>query len=136
MHQSQLSLRLDWSELDLFGHINNVMIFKYIQSARVHFWDEVGINSIDVSNPIGVVVANVQCQFLKNLFFPDTIKIISKCIEVKNSSFILEHQIFNSKEEKSAIGQDVIVMFDYSKREKMLIPDLIKNNLLNNEYHI
>ena len=40
---SQLQLRIDWSELDLFGHVNNVMYFKYIQAARVHFWQAAGI---------------------------------------------------------------------------------------------
>jgi acyl-CoA thioester hydrolase len=27
----KLQLRLDWSELDYFGHVNNVSFFKYIR---------------------------------------------------------------------------------------------------------
>ena len=38
-----LTLRVDWSEMDLFGHINNVMYAKYIQSARVNFVEKIGI---------------------------------------------------------------------------------------------
>lgn len=29
--ETKISLRIDWSELDTFGHINNVMIMKFIQ---------------------------------------------------------------------------------------------------------
>lgn len=29
--ETNISLRIDWSELDAFGHINNVMIMKYVQ---------------------------------------------------------------------------------------------------------
>jgi acyl-CoA thioester hydrolase len=30
-------IRIDWSEIDLFGHINNLAIMKYVQTARVRF---------------------------------------------------------------------------------------------------
>jgi len=35
---SKLPIRIDWSEMDLFGHVNNVMYFKYIQASRVNYW--------------------------------------------------------------------------------------------------
>ena len=41
-----LQLRLDWSEMDLFGHINNVSYFKYIQASRVHYWEQSGISKL------------------------------------------------------------------------------------------
>ena len=31
--QTQITLRIDWSELDLFGHVNNVAFHKYAQTA-------------------------------------------------------------------------------------------------------
>ena len=40
-----LEIKLDWSEMDLFGHINNVAYFKYAQSARVNYLESVGINT-------------------------------------------------------------------------------------------
>ncbi len=27
----EISTRIDWSDLDLFGHLNNVTFFKYIK---------------------------------------------------------------------------------------------------------
>lgn len=37
--RTELNLRIDWSELDLFGHVNNVMYAKYMQASRVHFME-------------------------------------------------------------------------------------------------
>ncbi len=36
---SKLNIRLDWSEMDMFGHINNVMFFKFMQASRVNYWE-------------------------------------------------------------------------------------------------
>ncbi len=33
----KLDLRIDWSEIDLFGHVNNLAILKYVQAARVNY---------------------------------------------------------------------------------------------------
>ena len=34
--ETHISLRIDWSELDLFGHVNNIAFHKYAQTARLH----------------------------------------------------------------------------------------------------
>ncbi|MCE3258723.1 MAG: hypothetical protein K0S12_364, partial [Bacteroidetes bacterium] len=36
-YKTEIKIQLDWSEMDLFGHVNNVAYFKYIQAARVNY---------------------------------------------------------------------------------------------------
>lgn len=36
-YNTSLELRIDWSEMDLFGHVNNVAFFKYVQASRVNY---------------------------------------------------------------------------------------------------
>ena len=38
-----LKLRIDWSEMDLLGHVNNIAISRYFQAARIHYMDQVGL---------------------------------------------------------------------------------------------
>ena len=38
-----LKLRIDWSEMDTYQHVNNVNFMKYMQSARVQFWEVSGL---------------------------------------------------------------------------------------------
>ncbi len=43
---TNISLRIDWSELDVFGHVNNVAFNKYAQAARLNYVDTIGLNGI------------------------------------------------------------------------------------------
>ncbi|GIV28450.1 MAG: hypothetical protein KatS3mg027_2264 [Bacteroidia bacterium] len=48
-----LKLRIDWSELDYFGHVNNVSFFKYIQAGRVNYWEKIGLIEYYKQHKIG-----------------------------------------------------------------------------------
>jgi len=38
-----LELRIDWSKLDALGHVNNLQIMKYAQSASVNYMEKINI---------------------------------------------------------------------------------------------
>jgi len=122
----QLKLRIDWSELDLFGHVNNVSYFKYIQASRVHYWEQMGIDVTKQPEPVGVMLASCTCKFMKPLFFPGTIFINVSVDFIKNTSFGFHHEILNEKHEVVAEAHDVMVMYDFNKNEKVLIPDELR----------
>lgn len=117
----ELKLRIDWSEMDLFGHVNNVMYAKYMQAARVNFMEKVGIVKSYEDHKIGFMVAATSILFYKPLFYPGNINIKTTVKETKNTSFILEHDIFNEENELCARGEDVIVYFDFNKHEKLML---------------
>jgi acyl-CoA thioester hydrolase len=117
----ELNVRIDWSEVDLFGHVNNVMYAKYMQAARVHFMEELGIMKTYHEQKIGFMVAATSVIYLKPLFYPGSIKVKTLVKEIKNTSFILTHEIINQNDELAAKGEDVIVYFDFNKHEKMAL---------------
>lgn len=117
----ELKLRIDWSELDLFAHVNNVMYAKYMQTARVNFMQKVGIMKTYQEQKIGFMVAATSILFYKPLFYPGNITIKTMVKETKSTSFILEHDIYNDNNELCARGEDVIVYFDFNKQEKLLL---------------
>ncbi len=124
-----LELRIDWSELDYFGHVNNVSFFKYIQSARVNYWENIGLNSFHSNFNIGPMLASCKCDFKQPLYFPGSVKIISQLEFIKHTSFGIHHRLINDKGELSAEANDVMVMFDFNKNEKVKFPDEIRTNL-------
>ncbi|MCD6067761.1 MAG: hypothetical protein K0S33_2587 [Bacteroidetes bacterium] len=125
-HSTQLKLRIDWSEMDLFGHVNNVSFFKYVQAARVNYWEQVGINQLHKTENIGPTLASVSCQFKKPLYFPGEVIINTKVEWMKNSSFRLSHQLHNATGELVAEAEDIVVMFNYTTQQKTDIPEAIK----------
>lgn len=128
---TELRLRIDWSELDLFGHVNNVMYFKYLQAARVNFWDLTGLSSSYEKDKLGAMLLSAQCQFKQPLFYPGNIVIKTNVHFIKNTSFGLNHSILNDKNELVASGEDIIVFYNYIQNIKSAIPDWLRRNMEN-----
>lgn len=117
-----LNLRIDWSELDLFGHVNNVSFFKYIQAARLNYWEHIGLYQYFQETKTGPMVVNSSCNFKKPLFYPGNILIESRCEFIKTTSFGLQHRILNDANEIAAEAHDVMVIFNFLKNEKAPFP--------------
>lgn len=123
--QSELEIRVDWSDLDLFGHVNNVAIFRFIQSSRIGFWEKCSFNKLYDQAKIGPILASCKCDFLKELNYPNTLYIQTKLGRVGKTSFNLNHEL-RVENKLIARGEDVIVCFDFIRKEKVPIPDSLK----------
>lgn len=126
-----MQIRIDWSELDLFGHVNNVAFFKYMQAARIELCDACGLSST-ISSGISFIVASSKCDFKKTLHYPGEVLIHSKIIQINTTSFVLEHSLLNTADEIVATGTDTLVVFDYDTRKKVIIDERLKERL--NQY--
>ncbi len=125
----KLELRLDWSELDLFGHVNNVAFFKYIQASRINFWEKSGLTEMFEVEKKGPLLAACSCKFLKPLFYPGKITVETETSFIKNTSFGLKHFIKNENDEIAAEAEDVVVFFDYNRNEKIQLTEGIIQEL-------
>jgi acyl-CoA thioester hydrolase len=120
---SVLSLRIDWSELDLFGHVNNVAFLKYVQASRVNYWEMIGLTDLYSNEKIGPMLVSTACQFKKQLHYPGEIKVHASISFIKNTSFGISHEIRNSNNEVCAEAQDVIIMYDFNTQQKISFPE-------------
>lgn len=126
---SKLIIRIDWSEIDLFGHVNNLAILKYVQAARVSFLENIGLMQMQAKEKAGPILASVNCQFRKPLFYPGEAVVYSRVGSVKNTSFIIEHALFNDQNELTAEASDVIVFFDFDRNAKMSLSPEIRERI-------
>lgn len=128
-YSTSLELRIDWSEIDLFGHINNLAIMKYIQTARVNYLEGIGMLPLQAGTGIGPVMASTSCQFKQQLFYPGKVAVHSKVEQIKNTSFQMRHAVFNEAHELVAEGHDVVVMYDFSRNSKQAIPEVYRRRI-------
>ena len=125
----KLSLRIDWSEMDLFGHVNNVAFLKYVQAARVNFWEHTSIQNELNTDRKGPILASVNCQFKKPLHYPGNIIIQTRVEFMKTTSFGFHHQIIDHHGEIASEAHDVIVMYDFNTREKLPLAETLRQEL-------
>lgn len=64
----KLPLRIDWADMDLFGHVNNVAYFKYVQASRVNYWEVSGLQTGFKETRVGPILLSTGCQFIKPLY--------------------------------------------------------------------
>jgi acyl-CoA thioester hydrolase len=128
-YASRLEIRIDWSEIDAFGHINNLAIMKYAQSARANYLDILGLMKMQAEQKKGPILASISCQFKKPLYYPGNVTVRTKVDTIKNTSFGLMHDIFNDKGELVAQACDIIVFYDFSGETKLAIPQELRDRL-------
>lgn len=127
--KTELRIKIDWADLDLFGHVNNVVFFRYIQAARVDFCEKAGLTSLDEADKLSFMVASSQCQFRAPLYYPGEVSVETHCEWAKNSSFMLQYRILK-QEHLVAEGQDVLVLFDHRRKSKVNINEVLRRALL------
>jgi acyl-CoA thioester hydrolase len=81
-------IKVRFSETDMFGHVNNTVPFSYFEEARIEFFKSKGFMQdwLKQENDTIPVVADLQCDFLAQVYFGDTLKIFVKSQKVGTSS--------------------------------------------------
>jgi acyl-CoA thioester hydrolase len=133
-YSTSMRLRIDWSEVDSFGHVNNLAILRYAQTARLNYMEETGMMRFHTETGVGPVLASTSCQFKKQLFYPGYVTINSLVDHIKNTSFHMRHTVLNENHECVAEMHDVLVMFDYKKNIKQTIPEIFREKMTTTEF--
>ncbi len=127
MKHLEITIRIDWSDLDVYEHVNNVSIVRYLQSARVNFWELSGLYESYKKTNRGPMLVSTNCDFKKSLFYPGTIHIKSRIAYIKNSSFSLEHLILNENGDVCVHAKDTAVCFDFTNEKTFPVPEKIRD---------
>jgi acyl-CoA thioester hydrolase len=120
-------IRIDWSEIDSFGHVNNLAIMRYVQSTRVYCLEHIGMMRHHSETGTGPILASTSCQFKKQLYYPGRVMVRARFDHIKNTSFQILYEVLNDSEELVAEAHDVLVWFDFEKNSKTPIPIMFRN---------
>jgi acyl-CoA thioester hydrolase len=64
----QMTIPIRWGDMDVMGHVNNTIYFRYMEIVRLEWLFSVGGGPDP--NGIGPVIVNAFCNFIKQLEFP------------------------------------------------------------------
>ena len=121
-----IDIPVAWGEQDAFGHLNNVVYFRYFENVRMHYLERIGALRSHAEAGIGVILATTTCDFLRPVQWPASLRIRTGCIKVGNTSFTLAYELTDNEDRIVATGTSVLVMYDYTKATKVTIPDPIR----------
>ena len=116
-----------WGEQDLFGHVNNIVYFRYFESVRMHFLDRIGALRSHQEKGIGVILASTTCDFKKPIVWPQSLRVCTGCTHIGTTSFTMDYLITDEAGTTVATGTSVQVMYDYVHNVKVPIPAEIRS---------
>lgn len=123
------TLPVQWGDMDAFRHVNNVTYVKWGESARIDYFKEMNFfDSAPEKMEFAPILGFQSVKYIAPVLYPDTMHIGTKTEEIKEDRIILKSYFFSEKQERLvAIQTHEIIVFDYKKQQKVLVPQKVKD---------
>lgn len=117
----QYSIQVRWGDMDAYGHVNNAMFFKYLESARFAYIEDLLMPVLGGDIPV-IVLADIQCRFEQQIVYPATVVVKTKVVRLGNSSFDVVAEMWQEAR-RVASSKAVLVWVDPNTYRPMKIPE-------------
>ena len=119
-----------WGEMDAFGHLNHTTYFRYMETARIHYFEKLDLPDFLGRNPVGPILGAISCRFRAPLTYPDRVTVGVKVTDIGEDRFIMAYAIFSHRLETLASeGESTIVCFDYGAKRRAAVPDHLRRRI-------
>jgi acyl-CoA thioester hydrolase len=125
-YRSFRTITTRWMDNDVYGHVNNVVYYSYIDTAVNAYLIEATGTDVRRLPAIGIV-AETSCRFLKELSFPEPVQAGLRLEKLGNSSVVYRIGLFSGEARAAAaVGRLVHVYVDALTRTVLPVPDVIR----------
>jgi acyl-CoA thioester hydrolase len=109
-----ISVPVAWGEMDAFGHVNNVVYARWVESGRIAYFDRLGLLERMRAEGVGPILARLAIEYRRPVTFPDSVRVETTVTRIGNSSFTMASRIQSDVlGVEVASDEEVIVLFDY-----------------------
>lgn len=125
-----IQIPVQWGDQDLLGHVNNVVYFRWLESARMAYVEQSSLVDWMVSAKLGVILASVKCDYKLQIKYPDTVRITARVERIGKSSVVMSHEVHSEKLGTiAATAESIVVAFDYLRQCSTPVPPEIRAHL-------
>lgn len=127
VHVARMAVR--WRDMDLNRHVNNVEYFRYLEQARIE-WFDLAVNTWR-ERGYGIVIANAHLNYLQALTYPATIEVCVYVGPPGRTSFTFYYDIRGEGDQapKYADGYTRVVWVDRRTGRPAPLPDALRSLL-------
>ncbi|MEX2137691.1 MAG: thioesterase family protein [Pirellulales bacterium] len=125
-----IQLPVQWGDMDAYQHVNNVVYFRWFESARIAYLEQIGLKDLYHTAGLGPILAAITCNYRRQLAYPDTVSVGARISRIGRTSFEMEHVLFSTQQQAVvADGKSTIVTFDYRQQKPTPVPDDIREKI-------
>jgi acyl-CoA thioester hydrolase len=126
-HPEVVAIPVQWGDQDAFGHVNNVVFFRWFETARVEYLHRAGLGHMMTGSGLGPILASIKCDYRRQLSHPDSILVSASITSLGRSSLKMAHLVYSQSQGAIvAQGDSTIVCFDYASQSPIPIPPEIR----------
>lgn len=119
-----------WGEMDAYRHVNNVVYFRYFESARLEYFRRMDWFDYENSTGVGPILASTEAKFRKPLSYPDMITVAARIPTLGDDRFTMLYRLVSHRLGAiAAEGQGVIVSYNYREGKKTAIPEEVRQRI-------
>jgi acyl-CoA thioester hydrolase len=116
-----------WGEMDSLQHVNNIIYFRYFESARMAYFNELDIWTYMDETGIGPILASTECRFKLPLSYPDTVSVGTRITGIAEDRFVMKYMVISHRHQRiAAEGEGLVVSYDYREKRKAPLPHAIR----------
>jgi acyl-CoA thioester hydrolase len=123
VHVERIAIR--WGDMDAMGHVNNTVYFRYMEQARIA-WFESLVPRGEAWRSMGIVIVSASCNFRKAINYPGTVEVRVFAGAPGGSSAPTFYEL-RVNDELYADGEATVVFVDAEKQKPMRIPEGIRS---------
>jgi len=102
-----------WSDMDAYGHVNNVQFLTYVEEARVEMFQAVPLSGVD-QRTAGILVASSEIRYVKPLLHRHApVPIDVWVTRVGAAFFALAYEVHDDDGPVYARAASVMVPYDF-----------------------
>jgi acyl-CoA thioester hydrolase len=125
-----IELPVVWGEMDAYRHVNNVVYFRYFESARLEYFRRLGWFEYEKETGVGPILAATAAKFRKPLTYPDTISVGARVVSIGADRFNLDHLIVSrARGAVTTEGHGTVVTFHHGEGKKVPVPDELRRRI-------
>lgn len=113
------SIVVAFSDCDALGHVNHAKYFTYMEEARSEVFRL--FNPTLALAEWNLIVASARCNYLGQVGYAENLSVQTWISHIGNTSFTVDHAIWNESRACVARGQAVMIAFDYKEQKPQTI---------------
>ena len=125
VHVERIPIR--WGDMDAMGHVNNTVYFRYMEQARISWFDAL-VPEEAAWKDTGIVIANASCNFKLPLNYPGTVEVQLR-VDPPGGSSVGTFYELRMNDALCADGAATVVFIDMRRQKPVRIPDGIRKRL-------
>jgi acyl-CoA thioester hydrolase len=125
VHTERIPVR--WGDMDAMGHVNNTVYFRYMEQARIR-WFESLVPQAEAWTSLSLVIVNASCNFRRPINYPGTVEVKVFTGPPGGSSVPTFYELL-VKDELHADGTATVVFIDAKQQKPLRIPQTIREAL-------